>query len=230
MRCAYTAGALVALARECGVTTPNSVFALSGSAGNALYFVAGQYDAIERIWTELLSTRRFVSFARLWRVMDIDYLVDKVFTKQEPLNIPRLRSSMIRYCIPVTDALTHVPRYFSNGEADALEVLRAAKALPFLYGKRVTIDGGAYVDGGLSVTFDDLLTRAKDSGAKRIIAIDASGERRPTPDDERVIFVRRQRLPARLLTTDSRRLGETFTLGYKDMVRCLPDTDRRRFV
>lgn len=82
MRSAHGGGFLCALAQELGIATPDILVASSGDAGNILYFSAGQYESIKRIWEKLLSTPKFISPWRFWRVMDIDYLIDTVFKER----------------------------------------------------------------------------------------------------------------------------------------------------
>ena len=61
MKCAYAGGALVALARELGITKPDIFVAASGSVGSMFYFLSGQYDAIPVSYTHLtLPTNREV--------------------------------------------------------------------------------------------------------------------------------------------------------------------------
>jgi len=60
MKSAHGAGFLYEF-NELGVQRPDIMIGTSGNAGNVLYFCAGQAESMRRIWTELLSTRQFVS-------------------------------------------------------------------------------------------------------------------------------------------------------------------------
>src|SRR5687768_16879527 len=114
--CAYSAGGLHALAVEMGITQPYCCVGSSGSAGTLAYFVAGQFNSIANIWCELLATKKFINIKRLHRIIDIDYLIDEVFKKQDPLNIEAIKKSSIIFNIAVTDALKRV-KYFSNEDS-----------------------------------------------------------------------------------------------------------------
>lgn len=147
MTCSYTAGFVGALAKEHGFVNPDILIAGSGSAGTASYYVAGQYDSVMNIWSQRLSTRRFIDLFRIKRILDIDYLVDVVFKKKEPLDIKKIHRSGIEFQVPALDVDSGNVKYFSNrNEVDWFEVLRATKAMPLLYNKKVDIDGHEYCD------------------------------------------------------------------------------------
>src|SRR3989344_4157308 len=151
MRSAYTGGALVALAIKHKLIAPDIIIAASGSAAFALYYLTGQYKSIERIATELLSTPKFISFLRPFRIMDIDYLIDVVFKKQDKLDSQKLSLLNTKYYIPVTNAGSKECNYFSNDSAvDIFEILRATKAIPIFFNKQVQLNEIRYIDGTIS--------------------------------------------------------------------------------
>ncbi|MCX6756567.1 MAG: hypothetical protein NTW35_00200, partial [Candidatus Nomurabacteria bacterium] len=84
MHCSWSAGFLVGL-HDAGLL-PTTILAKSGNAGNAVYIATGQSDRIKRIWTEHLSGNRFINFFRFKKIIDIDFLVDEVLTKKEPMD------------------------------------------------------------------------------------------------------------------------------------------------
>ncbi len=172
MQCAYSAGALVALGREYGFNSPDIIIGSSGSAANILYYLTGQYQEMEYIWTKLLSTPRFISFIRLKEIMRIDYLIDTVLKRQRPLDTKRLAEVKTRYFIPVTETSTGVVRYFTNADSvDVFEVLRAAKALPIASNKKVLIQNKTYFDGGVVHTLGDEVKKAINEGANTVVVI-----------------------------------------------------------
>lgn len=172
MKSAHGAGFLYALAMKLGITSPDIMVGSSGDAGNVLYFSAGNYEGIKRIWTQLLSTPHFISPLRFWRVMDIDYLIDTVFKKQEPMDIDKLNSSLIHWFVSVSDFDTGRTRYVSEVDAlDPFEVLRATTAVPIIFGKKIPIADKRYIDGELGPTLQDHITHVLRQGAKRILII-----------------------------------------------------------
>lgn len=172
MRSAHGGGLLYALGTKFNIR-PDIIVASSGNAGNAIYFCAEQYDDLKNIWLERLSTPKFISFLRLFRIMDIDYLVDEVFKKLNPLNLDRLGSSTVAYFISVTDAKTGKTRYASKNDLyDVFEVLRASAAIPIFYGKKIRLFFGRYVDGEAGPTAEDHISFALAQGATRILFIE----------------------------------------------------------
>ncbi len=172
MKSAHGAGFLYALATKLGITAPNIMIGSSGDAGNVLYFSAGQYDGMKRVWTELLSTDKFISFLRFWRVMDVNYLIDTVFRNQEPLDTNALKNSSIRWFVPMSDYDTGRTRYVSAEDAlNPFEVLRASAAIPIVFGEKIPIDGNRYTDGELGPTLQDHVTQALRQGVRRILII-----------------------------------------------------------
>ena len=136
MRCAWSGGFLCGL-YELGIR-PKEIIASSGNVGNAVYFATNQPESIRRIWTEHLPGKRFISFFRYKKIIDIDYLVDEVLSSKEPIAFDILKKSGIKVVCPLRETTTgHVFTY--SNENISYPVLKAAKAMPFLYGKTVSI-------------------------------------------------------------------------------------------
>ncbi len=172
MTSAHGGGFLYALGTKLGITHPDIIIGSSGDAGNIAYFSTGQYENIRRIWEDELSTPRFISPLRLWRLMDIDYLIDVVFKKTERLDTKKLQESTIRWFVPITDFETGHTRYVSaDDHIDAFEMLRASAAIPILFGKKVLIQGRLYTDGEFGPVLQDHISQALRQGAKRIVVI-----------------------------------------------------------
>ncbi|MBP7804791.1 MAG: patatin-like phospholipase family protein [Candidatus Pacebacteria bacterium] len=144
--CAYGGGFMTALGRECKIT-PDLIVAGSGSAGTAAYYCAKEYDAIERVWTRRLATPRFVNFFRPLKIMDIDYLVDVIFKKLEPLRVDTIRRGKTELMIAATRKRDGRVKFFSDWHRyDIFEVLRATKSIPYFSNKLVDIEGETYRD------------------------------------------------------------------------------------
>ena len=174
MRCAYSAGVMTALVEKFNLTEPDIVVAASGSAGNSAYYLAGQYMLGAVIWIQKISGSRLVSFKRR-RFLNIDYLIDEVFKKQHPLNIKELRAKKTRWLVPVTRVRDGETVFLSPPRnQDVYEYLRAAKAVPFIYGKEVRIGKEEYIDGDFGSNFGDLIQKAIQEGAADIVAMDCS--------------------------------------------------------
>ena len=170
MRCAYAAGALVALAQKLGYTKPDIFISSSGSVGAMLYYLAGQYEDIEKIWLRYVPSPQIVSaFPPRLR---LDYVVDTILRRELPLDQDALKASSTRWFIPLTNLASGRTEYVGNGTwFDPYEVMRAAKAIPFLYGGAVRLGGHRYIDGDVSVTMRALIRKARHEGATRILVI-----------------------------------------------------------
>lgn len=172
MRAIFCVWALLALKDTFGISSPDIIIAWSGSAWTASYFVAEQYDYIKKIRLKLLSTKRFINAWRFWKIMDIDYLIDKVFKKQAPLDFEKIYASKIDYYIPMTDGVTWKVEYFSaKAWCDVFELMRATKAIPIIYWKKVRVGSRYYHDGSNSSGVELHIQKAFSLWAQRIIVI-----------------------------------------------------------
>jgi predicted patatin/cPLA2 family phospholipase len=170
MRGVYSMAALAAL-DEAGLRNSfDLIVGSSAGAINAAYFLAGQADEAVDLYVDHLSNRNFVNPSRLWKIVDIDYLVDVALKRYLPLDTNALRSSPTLLEIILTDASTAKPKVVTNrDDFDFYEIIRATAALPGLYNKRVAVGDGHYVDGG---TVDSLpLPQALDYGSKIVLAV-----------------------------------------------------------
>ena len=181
MRSAHGAGFLYGLATDLGIVDVDFVVGSSGNSANVLCYASknkNQYEALKRVWTELLSTSKFISYIRFWKILDIDYLVDVVFKCKVAHGLDALASSEIEYYIPVVEVVTGLPRYLAREDnIDVYEILRASNALPFLYGKEITLSGGVFIDGKIGQTVQDHIDFAISKKADRILVVDDSPER-----------------------------------------------------
>ncbi|HEY4487255.1 MAG TPA: hypothetical protein VI483_00650 [Candidatus Paceibacterota bacterium] len=172
MKSPHGGGFLYAMATELGIPSPDIMIASSGDAGSILYFCTGEYESMRRVWTEWVSTPQFISVWRFWRIMDVDYLVDTVFKQQEPLNIKKLAATTIQWQIPITDVDSGETRYIgAKNNVDPFETLRATKAIPILFGKKIAIGKHRYIDGEFGPTLDDHVRHAFALGAQRIVIV-----------------------------------------------------------
>jgi len=176
MTCAFTLGAVRALKEKFNFS-PDIVIGGSGSIGILAYHCTNQLDAITRIWTNHLSTRKFKNSWRFWKIMDIDYVVDVLVKKKEPINMEKLKDSPIHFLIAATDAHSGKVKFFSNREdIDLYEAMRATSALPVLYGKTVRIQGNEYIDSNNSAAYMGHVRKAISLGATKIIVIEPRHE------------------------------------------------------
>ena len=216
MRCAHGSGFLYALATKLHTRPPDIMIGASGDAGNVVYFCAGQSEENRHIWRDLLSTPKFISFWRLSRIMDIDYLVDTVFKQQAPLNTVNLIGSTTRWRIPVTDAETRVVRYVGvEDKLNIFETLRASKAIPFLYHKKVRLGDRYYIDGAYKSTAEQHIAHARSLGAGRIVVVQHHRSHFRSSDPN-ILTINQTHLHCGIATRDQKRIRAAFDRGIED--------------
>lgn len=170
MKCAYAAGALVTLAEKLGIKTPDLFISASGSVGTMFYYLAGQYADIEKVWLRYIPSPEIVrAFPPKLR---LDYVVDTILRRELPLDEQALAKTPTRWFVPVTDLDTGHTEYISNTTwFDPYEVMRAAKAIPFLYGGAVRLGGHSFIDGDVNVNMAELIRKARKEGATKILVL-----------------------------------------------------------
>ncbi|HEX2792281.1 MAG TPA: hypothetical protein VHO23_01005 [Candidatus Paceibacterota bacterium] len=171
MKCAYSAGALVALATELKVTRPDIFVAASGSVASMFYYLAGQYEDVKRAWTRYLPSSAVVRYFP-FPAINLDYIIDTLFRVNVPLDERAIGQSPTRWSVPVMDADTGETTFIRNDTwFDPYAIMRAAKALPLLYNGHARLGGKEFMDGDISSDIVDLMNEAIAQGAKRILCI-----------------------------------------------------------
>ena len=152
MRGVYSLAALARL-EKLGLTDRFDVVeGASAGAMNGTYFIAGQAEEALGIYAEIATTKEFIRYHRVHRILDVDFLIDTVLKRDHPLDVDRYWDSAIEMRTIVTDAQTAAPLVITNRmpHIDVYELLRATAAVPLLYHRKVHIEGAYYVDGAVS--------------------------------------------------------------------------------
>ena len=163
--------------RAAGVV-PDILVGASAGAINAGYMAAeadcGDLDALAAVWIGLRRNQVFPMRFGLGLGGFIgrrDHLVPDVGVRallKRHLKIRRLEDAVIPLHVVVTEARSGRERLLSTG--DAVDAITASASIPGLL-PSVTIDGVAYVDGG--VANNTPLSHAVHLGAERIIVLPA---------------------------------------------------------
>jgi predicted patatin/cPLA2 family phospholipase len=151
MRAVYSAAVLSTFI-EYGLTEVfDHVVGSSAGGMNGAYFIAGQAEAVD-VYTDDLTTKKFVNLARLNKKVDIDYVIDVALRQNTPLRIDKLESSRSKLHLVLTSETTSRRVVISDHQQfkEIYEELRATSALPILYDKIVPVGNGLYVDGGVA--------------------------------------------------------------------------------
>jgi predicted acylesterase/phospholipase RssA len=155
MRGVCSAGSLVAL-EDLGLTDIfDEVYATSAGAMNASYFLSRQArHGITMYYREML-TRHAVSFLRPWKVLDIDWIIDRVVGGRKRLQSEAILSSRTRLFVNVLDAVTGEPWLVDTQRTRTplLTVLKACTAVPVAYNRAIAVDGRSCIDAGVASPF-----------------------------------------------------------------------------
>lgn len=155
MRGAYSAGALLGLHAMGTASLFDDVYATSAGAVNAAYFLSGAGHEGADAYYRVLSDGRFLDWKRPWKIVDIDFLTDEVFTKLRPIAVEQVMSSSTRLWIAVADFATarSVLLCAQTSGYPLLELLKAAVALPVGYNRLVPLGQLRAFDAGLCNPF-----------------------------------------------------------------------------
>jgi predicted patatin/cPLA2 family phospholipase len=149
-----------------------AITATSASVGTVSYFLSfGINHPGDKIWVEQLSDPKF-SASSAWSafisgrpIYDVDYLIDTVFHERFPLDIDAIHRSTMLALFPIFNLSSKNIEFFCNRSADDVghfpqrvlrdfreydyyDVMRAAKAVPILYDKKVKLGQTNYIDAG----------------------------------------------------------------------------------
>lgn len=176
MQCAYGAGALLALGEEYSLRSPDFLYAPSGAASSAAYFLAGQDEVVSRLWMSLATDPKFISLRRR-PIVNVDYLVDSVMRAELPINLRVLKENNARLFFPVARARDGVLVYLRAHHTNKIyDQIRATLAAPYIYGKKVRVGRTDYMDGFFGYSVHDYMRHAYEQGARDIIVLASSKE------------------------------------------------------
>lgn len=177
MKSSFNVGVILALAEKYKITNPFLLICCSGSAGTGSYYIAKQYKSIRNIWTNLVSSKKFLNRKRFWKIIDINYLIDTIFKKQDPLKEEFVYKTKTRYLIPALNRKTGNIDYFDNRyNMDVFESMRATKAMPiaFKINPKIEIENSIYCDSFISAGAENHIKKAVELGADKILIINSS--------------------------------------------------------
>lgn len=155
MRGVCSAGGTLALDRLGLTNVFDHVYATSAGVMNASYFLSNQCALGISIYYDNLTKKEFLNPKRFWKILDVDYVMDHVVTKEKPLRFERILESPTRFHAAMMDAKTGAPILIDTNETDEpyLRVIKAAISIPVLYNRTTEVEGRHCMDGGLVIPF-----------------------------------------------------------------------------
>lgn len=155
MRGVFSAGGLVALAHLGLTGVFDEVYATSSGALNASYFLSKQPRRGITVYYQDMVKRRAISFLRPWRIIDIDWIVDRIVTGEKALDANAIISSPTKLFVNLLDASTGEEWLVDTQatRAPLITVLKAATAIPVAYNKVIAVEGRSCIDAGVASPF-----------------------------------------------------------------------------
>ena len=154
MKCAYNAGILDGFLDH-GILFDYCI-GVSGGAGNAASYVAGQRGRNIRFFTEHIHSPKYFGIRSLLatgNLFGLQYIYGELTNSggKDPLDFAAIMKSPAEYEVVATNALTGEARYFGKEEMkqDDYRPIMASSAIPAAY-RPVVIDGVPYYDGGIA--------------------------------------------------------------------------------
>jgi predicted acylesterase/phospholipase RssA len=171
MRGTYTSGALLGFHLLGATGIFDCTYATSAGAINAAHFLSGVGHLKAATYYRALADGRFFNPRRLSKLVDIDFLFDVVLRMEIPLEIDRLVVSQSPLKVAVLNCIN------GSGEMKdivwdapyAWDTLKAAVAMPVVYNRKVHLDEGLYVDGGMAIPYP--LNAAIDDGMTDVVVL-----------------------------------------------------------
>jgi predicted patatin/cPLA2 family phospholipase len=171
MRGVYTAGALlgfdlmgmndvfdVAYGTSAGVINTAHFLSLAGAPKTATYYRA-------------LADGRFYNPWRVWKMVNVDFLLNDVLQGEFPLDLAAAQKSATPFYIAYLDHRTAQVKYALLQEAgnQTWNLIKAAVAMPVVYRPHVFYDGHRCLDAGVAESY--ALPRAIDDGCTDILVL-----------------------------------------------------------
>lgn len=133
----------------------DEVYATSAGVMNASYFLTNQHQVGMSVYFENCPTWAFLNPFRFWKILNVDYIVDRVAAAEKRLDIDLLAASPTRLLIAACDARTGEVILIDTRDTRTgiHQVLRAAMALPVFYNRTIDVDGCPCIDSGTVLPF-----------------------------------------------------------------------------
>ncbi len=168
---AYSAGVATVLGKEVGKDYFNALYASSVGVFAGTFLVAGQPDTIERTWKDHVDGRKLINPFNLLHgkpLLNLEYLIGIFQNDVSHLDVSAVLHSKTTVFYVVTNKNTKEAAYIQPTQETIFDAMKASAALPGAY-PAVHLNGGLYVDGGLSDPFP--VAKAMNDGYEEVLFI-----------------------------------------------------------
>lgn len=152
LRGAYSAGVAATLCRELGSDHFDGIYAASVGVFAGAFYASGQPDTIEETWREHVDGNKLVNYRNAWSgkpVLDLNYLTGLFNDRISYLDIDQIFRKEKDLVFVMTDVASGQVNYSRPDRDTIFDLMKASSCLP-LFHPPISINGGAYVDGGLN--------------------------------------------------------------------------------
>ncbi len=169
-RSTYYTGNLMAI-DELGIKDNFDVsVGISAGAPILAYFLTGQLTDMPTIWKDHIPTKNIYNPKNIFTkkpILNLDYLIDEVCSKQVPLNFDILKQKNL--LVPIMRYDTGEIDYFDPKLDEFKEVLKASMSIPWLTRKFYVINNKKYVDAGIAENL--ILKKLIEDGYSKILLL-----------------------------------------------------------
>jgi len=155
MRGVCSAGGLAALAHLGLRDLFDEIYATSAGAMNASYFLSGQAHLGIRVYYEDLVQDRVINPWRVWKILDLDHVFDRILTGGKALDEKAVTGSRTKLFVSMLDAQTGELLLVDTraSRAPLMTVLKASTAIHVAYNRSIEVDGRLCIDAGVANPF-----------------------------------------------------------------------------
>ncbi len=183
MRSIYATGSLLALHLINTRDSFDDVYGTSAGAVNGAHFLSGIGHSKVATYYRWLDHRKFINPWRLSKVVDIDYFVDDILARVDRVEVDLVNEARAELWVAVLNVRTAEVE-IRNPRREGIPLLlmlKAAMAIPVVYGKQIVVDDDYYIDSGFMQPFP--LSAALRAGCTDILVLTARpvGQRSSPP-------------------------------------------------
>lgn len=221
MKGAFSVGAVETLYRSLGPDYFDAIYSNSVGIMQQVFYASKQIENNVKGWTDYVWGKQLIRFSNIFHnkpIINVDYLIELYKSDRCYLDLEAMKHAHAElYCV-VTDHQDHKPVILDLKKEDVFKVMQATCAVPFLYHKKVYINGKRYHDGSLTIDsiFNDLIKKLLNDGFSEIVII-LNHRDYFKHTDPRVHIIEPKAMPLWSgLDTNRNRILKTIEQGKKD--------------
>lgn len=150
MQGAFIVGALQTIHENIKPGYFEAIFSTSVGVFEQAFFASGQTFFMENTWREYVHGRQLINFFNLFKgkpILNLDYLEELFKSEKSKLDIEAMRRSPYELKTFVLECETGEVVVKDLKRGDVFQTMKATCAVPYLYNRKVVIDGRRYLDG-----------------------------------------------------------------------------------